>query len=94
MNNTRKGFVPRETIDEIRSRSDIIEIISECGIALRPSGVVIIKHCVRFTMRKHPPLLSRCKNRFSTVLGVKQGVMLSLLCKSMKVRTSGRPWSG
>ncbi|MDD9972482.1 MAG: CHC2 zinc finger domain-containing protein, partial [Candidatus Poribacteria bacterium] len=38
MNNTRKGFVPRETIDEIRSRSDIVEIISECGIALRPTG--------------------------------------------------------
>ena len=38
MNNTRKGFVPRETIDEIRSRSDIVEIISECGIALRPAG--------------------------------------------------------
>ena len=38
MNNTRKGFVPRETIDEIRSRSDIVEIISECGVALRPAG--------------------------------------------------------
>jgi DNA primase len=38
MNNTRKGLVPRETIDEIRSRSDIVEIISECGIALRPAG--------------------------------------------------------
>ena len=38
MNNTGKGFVPRETIDEIRSRSDIVEIISECGIALRPAG--------------------------------------------------------
>ena len=38
MNNTRKGLVPRETIDEIRSRSDIVEIISECGIALRPTG--------------------------------------------------------
>ncbi len=38
MNNTRKGLVPRETIDEIRIRSDIVEIISECGIALRPTG--------------------------------------------------------
>lgn len=38
MNNTRKGFVPRETIDEIRSRSDLVEIISECGVALRPAG--------------------------------------------------------
>ena len=38
MNNTRKGLVPRETIDEIRSRSDIVEVISECGIALRPAG--------------------------------------------------------
>ena len=33
-----KGSVPRETIDEIRSRSDIVEVISECGIVLRPAG--------------------------------------------------------
>ena len=38
MNNTRKGLVPRETIDEIQSRSDIVEIISECGVVLRPTG--------------------------------------------------------
>jgi len=38
MNNARKGLVPRETIDEIRSRSDLVEVISECGIALRPAG--------------------------------------------------------
>lgn len=38
MNNTRKGLVPRETIDEIQSRSDIVDIISECGVALRPAG--------------------------------------------------------
>lgn len=38
MNNTRKGLVPRETIDEIRSRSDIVEIISECGVVLHPTG--------------------------------------------------------
>ena len=34
----KKNYVPRETIDEIRSRSDIVEVISECGIALRPAG--------------------------------------------------------
>ena len=39
MNSTRAiGQVPRETIDEIRSRSDIVEVISECGIVLRPAG--------------------------------------------------------
>ncbi|RKU29914.1 DNA primase [Candidatus Poribacteria bacterium] len=38
MNNTRKGLVPRETIDEIQSRSDIVDIISECGVVLRPAG--------------------------------------------------------
>ena len=30
--------MPRETIDEIRSRSDIVEVISECGVVLRPAG--------------------------------------------------------
>ena len=34
----KRSYVPRETIDEIRSRSDIVEVISECGIALRPAG--------------------------------------------------------
>lgn len=34
----KRNHVPRETIDEIRSRSDIAEVISECGIALRPAG--------------------------------------------------------
>jgi len=33
-----RGSVPRETVDEIRSRSDIVEVISECGITLRPAG--------------------------------------------------------
>ena len=33
-----RNYVPRETIDEIRSRSDIVEVISECGVALRPAG--------------------------------------------------------
>ena len=33
-----RNYVPRETIDDIRSRSDIVEVISECGIALRPAG--------------------------------------------------------
>ena len=33
-----RGSVPRETIDEIRSRSDIVEVISECGVALRAAG--------------------------------------------------------
>ena len=34
----KRNYVPRETIDEIRSRSGIVEVISECGIALRPAG--------------------------------------------------------
>ena len=33
-----RGTVPRETIDEIQSRSDIVEVISECGVVLRPAG--------------------------------------------------------
>ncbi len=33
-----KNHVPRETIDEILSRSDIVEIISECGVSLRAAG--------------------------------------------------------
>ena len=33
-----RGTVPRETIDEIRNRSDIVEVISECGVVLRPAG--------------------------------------------------------
>ena len=39
MDNTRTtGQIPRETIDEIQSRSDIVEVISECGVVLRPAG--------------------------------------------------------
>ena len=39
MNNTRTtGQIPRETVDEIQSRSDIVEVISECGVVLRPAG--------------------------------------------------------
>ena len=34
----KRNHVPRETIDEIRTRNDIVEVISECGIALRPAG--------------------------------------------------------
>lgn len=33
-----RAHVPRETIDEIRSRSDIVEVVSECGVVLRPAG--------------------------------------------------------
>ena len=33
-----RGSVPRETIDEIQTRSDIVEVISECGVILRPAG--------------------------------------------------------
>ena len=39
MNTDRtKNYIPRETIDEIRSRTNIVEIVSECGVALRPAG--------------------------------------------------------
>ena len=34
----KRNYVPRETVDEIRSRSDIVEVISECGVVLRPAG--------------------------------------------------------
>ena len=33
-----RNYVPPEMIDEIRSRTDIVEVISECGIPLRPAG--------------------------------------------------------
>ena len=39
MNNPQtRGHVPPDTVDEIRSRSDIVEVISECGVVLRPAG--------------------------------------------------------
>ncbi len=33
-----KNYIPPEVLDEIRSRTDIVEVVSECGVALRPSG--------------------------------------------------------
>ena len=33
-----KNYIPRETIDEIRSRTNIVEVVSECGVAMRPAG--------------------------------------------------------
>ncbi len=33
-----RNYVPRETIDEILRRSDIVEVISECGVSLRAAG--------------------------------------------------------
>ena len=39
MNRTRSRIqIPRQTIDEIQTRSDIVEVISECGVPLRPAG--------------------------------------------------------
>ena len=38
MNTRTKGYIPPETIDEIRTRTDIVEVVSECGVALRPAG--------------------------------------------------------
>ncbi len=38
MNTRTKRHIPRETIDEIRSRTNIVEVVSECGVALRPAG--------------------------------------------------------
>lgn len=39
MNRTHSRIqIPRQTIDEIRTRSDIVEVISECGVPLRPAG--------------------------------------------------------
>ena len=36
--NASSHQIPREVIDEIRERSDIVEVISECGVPLRPAG--------------------------------------------------------
>lgn len=39
MNTARtKGHIPRETIDEIRTRTNIVEVVSECGVPMRPAG--------------------------------------------------------
>ena len=39
MNTARtNNHIPPETIDEIRSRTNIVEVVSECGVALRPAG--------------------------------------------------------
>ena len=35
---SKRNYVPRETIDEILSRTDIAEVISECGVSLRAAG--------------------------------------------------------
>ena len=36
--NASSHQIPREVVDEIRERSDIVEVISECGVPLRPAG--------------------------------------------------------
>ena len=39
MNTARSGnYIPSETVDEIRTRTNIVEVVSECGVALRPAG--------------------------------------------------------
>ena len=39
MNTARtKNHIPPETIDEIRTRTNIVEVVSECGVPLRPAG--------------------------------------------------------
>ena len=34
----RKNYIPRETVDEICGRNDIVEVILECGVPLRAAG--------------------------------------------------------
>ena len=34
----RKNYIPRETLDEICGRNDIVEVILECGVPLRAAG--------------------------------------------------------
>lgn len=36
--NASSHRIPSEVVDEIRERSDIVEVISECGVPLRPAG--------------------------------------------------------
>ncbi|MDE0044189.1 MAG: DNA primase, partial [Candidatus Poribacteria bacterium] len=36
--NSSSYQIPREVIEEIRERTDIVEVISECGVPLRPAG--------------------------------------------------------
>ena len=33
-----KNYIPPETIDEVRSQNDIVEVISECGVPLKQTG--------------------------------------------------------
>lgn len=35
---SRNNHIPSDTIDEIRTRTNIVEVVSECGVALRPAG--------------------------------------------------------
>ena len=34
-----KNYIPPETIEEIRSRNNIVEVISECGVLLKQVGL-------------------------------------------------------
>lgn len=36
--NQTSNYIPSAIIDEIRSRTNIVEVVSECGVALRPAG--------------------------------------------------------
>ena len=38
MKHTNQAHTGRELIEEVRTRSDIVAVISECGVALRPAG--------------------------------------------------------
>ncbi len=33
-----RNYIPPETIDEVRTQNDIVEVITECGVPLKPAG--------------------------------------------------------
>ena len=33
-----RNYIPQELIDDIRAQSDIVQVISDCGVALQPAG--------------------------------------------------------
>jgi len=36
--NSSSNHIPREVVDDIREQNDIVEVISECGVPLKPAG--------------------------------------------------------
>ena len=82
-----KNYIPRETIDEIRSRTNIVEVVSECGVAMRPAGRDFKGLCP-FHDEKTPSFTVSVQKQIFYCSVVKQAAMSSLLFKSKRVSPS------